>query len=227
MEKKNRKTREREARTEHIVDVAEGLISEKGIENTTMDEIAERAGLGKGTLYLHFKGKTALFLAICQRGSAKLNRLLGRILAQDLPGIVLIEKLGKTYIGFIKNNPVYFTAFSYYESLIDGQNIVEGDIAERCEENAQEAMNYIVRALQVGMHDGSIKSDVDPRELGLIIWGASKGIMNMAYLKKSRQREKIMEGVEFSAESLFGHFIDLIGTGMMHPDYQSKNELKQ
>lgn len=226
MKKMSRKERTRQARTELILDVAESVISDKGIENTTMDEIAERAELGKGTLYLHFKGKTALYLAISLRGSSKLNGLLARVLASDLPGIELVENLGTAYIRFIKENPVYFTVLSYYESLIEGQQKLEGDIAERCEKNAQEAMAYIVRALQVGIQDGSIKSDLDPRELGVIIWGASKGIMNMAYLKQNRQREKIMEGVEFNAESLFGNFVDLIGTGMMHPDYRSKNQIE-
>ena len=55
-----RKEREKEHRRNTILDAAEEVFFSKGINLATMDEVAERAELSKGTLYLYFKNKEEL-----------------------------------------------------------------------------------------------------------------------------------------------------------------------
>lgn len=209
-----RKEREKLARREAIIDAALEIVSEKGFEGLTMDELAERAEVGKGTLYLYFKSKTSIYLALCERGSALLNQQMAKVITKNLPGIKIVEELGQTYLEFIQRQPVYFTAFSYYENIIDQDVIEESEIAAQCEENAEQAMTYIVRALQIGMQDNSIKDEYDPKVLGLIIWGASKGVMHIAFLKHEKHRMKVLDEVDVSLKSLINGFIRLIGSGM-------------
>lgn len=220
--KLNRKERERAARRELILDVAGQIIEEHGYENTTMDEIAERAEMGKGSLYLYFKSKSLLYLAICERGSRILNRSMSKVFTREMSGLELVAELGHTYLQFIRDNPVYFNAFSYYEIILDREAVSDSEITKQCEENAREAMAYIVRALQIGMQDGSIDDSYDPKELGLIIWGASTGIVNLAFLKQKGQKFGMLNEIEFSLESLINNFIQLIGRGMGQTDWQSK-----
>lgn len=222
MKKMSRKERELSARRELIIDTAEELIMEKGFEGATMDVVAERAELGKGTLYLHFKSKASIYLAVCERGSLKLNSMMSKVITHNISGIEMIKKLGLVYLDFIKEHPIYFSAFNYYENLIGDEALSQSKLASQCEEHAREAMAYIVRALQIGMQDGTIKDTYDPRELGLIIWGASKGVVHMAFMKENRTHMKILDDVSFSLESLVGNFIELIGTGMYTNDSRSK-----
>lgn len=49
-----------------IVDAAVKLFTEKGFEQTSMDELARAAGVGKGTIYGYFKAKEEIFLAYCE-----------------------------------------------------------------------------------------------------------------------------------------------------------------
>ncbi len=214
MLKKTRRERERAARKELIIDAAEEVIRRNGFENATMDEIAKEAEVGKGTLYLYFKNKASIYLAISERGSKLLNQKLGKVLLMELSGLDLIKKLGHVYLEFVQENPIYFTAFSYYENLIGNEELAESSLAIKCEEQAKEAMTYIVRALQIGMQDGSIKNTIDPKELGLIIWGASKGVIHMAFHKEQSRHMKILDDVEFSLHSLVNNFIEILGTGM-------------
>lgn len=223
MRKLTRKERERIARREHIIDTSEKIILERGFENTTMDEIAEKAEVGKGTIYLHFKSKSAIYLAICERGSILLNYAMGKVLLEEVSGLELIKKLGETYLDFLQRNPIYFQAFNFYESILNDESIAKSELIEKCEKSAKEAMTYIVRALQIGMQDGSIKNSYDPRELGLIIWGASKGVVSMAFLKQKRNHLKILDDVDFNLNTLVHGFIELIGTGMKN-DHPSKNK---
>jgi AcrR family transcriptional regulator len=55
------------ARREAIIDAALDEFTEKGFEAARMDEIARRAGVAKGTIYLNFSDKEALFEAIVRQ----------------------------------------------------------------------------------------------------------------------------------------------------------------
>lgn len=214
MKELSRKEREKLRRREAIIDAAEQIIGEQGFNSATMEEIAEKAELGKGTLYLHFKSKISIYLAICERGSGKLNREMGKVLTKDLTGLQMVENIGQVYLNFIQDNPLYFNAFNYYESILDHEDYSNSAIVGKCEENASNAMTLIVRSLQVGMQDGSIKDSIDPNELGLIIWAASKGVMHMAFMKQKIQHHKFLDEVEVSFESMIQNFINLIGSGI-------------
>src|SRR5579863_7195269 len=61
------KERQRQERAALILQVAEEIFSEKGYHETSMDEIAARVGVAKGTVYLHFPGKEELAVAIFER----------------------------------------------------------------------------------------------------------------------------------------------------------------
>ena len=91
-----------------------------------MDEIAEEAELAKGTLYLYFKNKNAIYLSLSEKGSMLLNSLLSNVLSRDQNGISLIRELGRTYLWFIHEYPLYFTSFGYYESVLMHQTKVSG-----------------------------------------------------------------------------------------------------
>ena len=49
-----------------IINAAVKLFSEKGYENTSIEELARAAGVGKGTIYGYFQAKNEIFLAFCE-----------------------------------------------------------------------------------------------------------------------------------------------------------------
>lgn len=209
-----RKEREKEQRKNQIVDAAEKVIFSKGLDQATMDEIADEAELSKGTLYLYFKNKTELYMAIAERGSNLLNSRFARIFSNDYSGIELIRMMGETYLDFVRQNPGYFSAFQYYESLSNVEELQESDMAHTCEENMREAMTYMIRALQIGMQDGTIDNAYDPKELAIIIWSSTRGITNINYKHKAGHHFQILDEMEIDTESLFKNFLNLVGTGM-------------
>lgn len=56
-----------EERKNQIMNAAEQVFTQKGIDEARMDDIAEQTGLSKGTLYLYFKSKDELMIAILDR----------------------------------------------------------------------------------------------------------------------------------------------------------------
>ncbi len=61
------KERQRQERAALILQAAEDVIAEKGYHDTSIDEIAARVGIAKGTVYLHFPSKDDLVVALCER----------------------------------------------------------------------------------------------------------------------------------------------------------------
>ncbi|MEU2245852.1 TetR/AcrR family transcriptional regulator [Streptomyces sp. NPDC019224] len=58
----------RQATRQRLYEAAVTLIAEKGFSGTTVDEIADRAGVAKGTVYYNFKSKTELFEELLRHG---------------------------------------------------------------------------------------------------------------------------------------------------------------
>jgi len=91
-----------EART-RILKAAEGAFSEKGYDQTTMEEIAQRLGVSKGTLYLYFPDKETLFERMLQSVAAPALALLARLAEQkDVPPAAALAAL----LAFFENEVV-------------------------------------------------------------------------------------------------------------------------
>lgn len=217
-----RKQREKEERYNVIVDAAETVIFSKGIEQATMQEIAREAELSKGTLYLYFRSKNELYTAIARRGSDILNRRFAKVFAGDYTGLELIRKIGETYLDFVSDNPEYFKAFMYYESMSDVEELRESDIAAQCEENRREALSFMIRALQIGMQDGTIDESYDPRELAIVLWSSTRGITTMTHMKGVGHYFKVLDEMEIQVNSLFENFLNLVGTGLATEEARKK-----
>ncbi|MFJ3583965.1 TetR/AcrR family transcriptional regulator [Streptomyces sp. NPDC090127] len=66
----------RQATRAKLYEAAVTLIAEQGFSATTVDEIAERAGVAKGTVYYNFKSKTELFEELLRHGVSLLTASL-------------------------------------------------------------------------------------------------------------------------------------------------------
>src|SRR5579859_2441781 len=77
------KERQRQERERLIVQAAEEVLLEKGLRGVSMDDIAARVGISKGTLYLHFAKKEDLFLALLEQELRACLAILLEITAVD------------------------------------------------------------------------------------------------------------------------------------------------
>jgi AcrR family transcriptional regulator len=64
MEKPSYKERAREQREREIIETAHQLMNEKGFAHFNMEEVAERVGISKPTLYQHFESREALIVTV-------------------------------------------------------------------------------------------------------------------------------------------------------------------
>ena len=70
---------------ETILDAAERLLTRYGYRKMTMSDLAEEAGIGVGTTYLHFSGKAKVALAVISRANRSVVEEQQRIAALETP----------------------------------------------------------------------------------------------------------------------------------------------
>ena len=76
----------REVTRQRLLDAAVGLIADQGFTATTVDQIAERAGVAKGTVYYNFGSKAALFSALLEYGIERMAFRLREAAGLEVPG---------------------------------------------------------------------------------------------------------------------------------------------
>lgn len=79
------KERQRQEREGLILQASEEVLLEKGYQDTSMDEIAARVGIAKGTLYLHFSGKEDLVIALFERDMLVFLQIVEENVTSDAP----------------------------------------------------------------------------------------------------------------------------------------------
>src|ERR1700738_4154649 len=76
------KEKQRQERENLILQAAEEVLLEKGYYETSMDEIAARVGIAKGTLYLHFARKEDLVFALVEKRLQALSDKIEKIYSE-------------------------------------------------------------------------------------------------------------------------------------------------
>lgn len=87
-----------------ILEAALDLFSSRGYEQTSIDQLAQAAGIGKGTVYSYFQTKSEIFLAFCEE---QLEFVYQELAARSNPETPLLEQLLTLFMGefrFVSRN---------------------------------------------------------------------------------------------------------------------------
>jgi TetR/AcrR family transcriptional regulator len=211
-----RKEREREQRRSDIIDAAERVIFSKHLDASTMDEIAEEAELSKGTLYLYFRNKTELYLAIQDRGLSILSQRFHEVLAASVSvnGLQTVRALGKAYFDFSQSYPNYFNADVYGRSQEFLDEVKALEMNQAIEARRMKLMSYFSKAIQAGIDDGSIRAEINPDRTALQLYAAFHGIIQVYMNRRRSVLESIMDNMAVNKEPIVDEFFDLVQRGL-------------
>jgi TetR/AcrR family transcriptional regulator, cholesterol catabolism regulator len=88
------------------------LILKQGFAGTSMQEIAEAAGVGKSTLYDYFPTKDHVLLFVFEEELDKLQEQAEGMAAQDIPVEEKLMKILEAQLEYLLNNKNFFTELS-------------------------------------------------------------------------------------------------------------------
>ncbi|WP_227998279.1 TetR/AcrR family transcriptional regulator [Nocardia australiensis] len=92
----------RQRRADQLLDVASELLLRHGYRRVTVDDIADRGGVGKGTIYLHWKSRDELLLAVLQREVVHSIDQLVSVLHEDMTTTVLHRMTEVHFLGVMR-----------------------------------------------------------------------------------------------------------------------------
>ncbi|MDN5570636.1 MAG: TetR/AcrR family transcriptional regulator [Propionibacteriaceae bacterium] len=103
----------RAERREQLVEVARGLFAEKGLEGTSVEEIAAHAGVSKPVVYEHFGGKEGLYAVVVDREVRTLHDAIHAAISKPhVSPRGLIELGTLALLDYIEENPDGFRIIS-------------------------------------------------------------------------------------------------------------------
>ena len=91
-----------------ILAAAERLFAEKGIEKTTMDDIARVAEYSKATLYVYFQSKEEIVNAILLSGMVLLKKKIHEALESNHEWLQAYDAVCRTIVRFYDDNPTAY-----------------------------------------------------------------------------------------------------------------------
>lgn len=172
----DRKEREKEKRREEIIDSAAKLFS-KGYENVTMEDIARETELARSTLYLYFKNKDDIYIAVAIRGSKILSKMFKEHYEKGKNGLEKIKYLTLAFCRFYKEYPGYYHANWY--SQMPWFNNKEFPEIEELKNIRTSSFRMVGDALLEGIKDGTVRADAEPVKSTLVMTSSMQSVLDL------------------------------------------------
>jgi len=167
---------------ENILDAARRLLLEKGIAQTTMDDISKEADYSKSTVYVYFKSKDEIYDYIVLEQFELLKAAVGEVLYQA-PGFpegyfAICAVMTEAY----ERYPLFFEGILSEVAIpdddADGVLAKIHKVGEDIDKIIGDYMNGCAAA-------GQISLDIPPLRAVFIIWSGIAGIIAMAHKKEA------------------------------------------
>jgi AcrR family transcriptional regulator len=164
-----------------LIDAARRVFGAHGFEGATMDAIAAAARVAKGTIYLYYPSKRAIYDATFEAGLAEIDRLTAERV-QQAPSIK------EAIAGFIAVRTAYFQErpdfFRMYVAEVSGQIIRQGSARRTCRAMLERQTKVLQKAIAGAAARGEIR-DVDPAAAAMAIFDMTRGLIARRLLTPS------------------------------------------
>jgi AcrR family transcriptional regulator len=143
-----------------IVETARAMFRERGADSS-LDEIAKRAGVGPGTLYRHFPTREALIDAVMRDWADRINADSDEAATSELPAR---EALSSWFSKFVENVGIYHGAAAKVMAAMD-------DPASPIYRKCQVLVGANQKVLDSVKEKGALRDGVDAREVMRVVSG--------------------------------------------------------
>lgn len=163
-----------EFRTEEILRAAREVFAAKGFERATIDDVAQAAGVAKGTVYLYFKSKQEIYWAALRRGIEEVSDA-AREAVEAADGIeAKIRAFVSAKLRFFAREHEFFRIYA-------------GELASAATERASFQDDVLglyheqVELMRTVFEDALARREmraVDPRALAFAVFDLTRGLVN-------------------------------------------------
>ncbi len=177
-----RKEREKAQRREDIQTAAMHLFFDQGFERTTMDQIAEKAELSKGTLYLYFSSKAELYISLVLEGFNMLADRLGKRLKRMSPEADPFERGKAWFLAFVDHSLEHRELFRITQYFLtdEARRSISQELIDQVDAAHTAFLATIAGLIEEARAQGQLAEGIDPHAFAVIAWRMTTGILDLA-----------------------------------------------
>ena len=148
-----------------IQETARALIAEHGFEKTTMRALAKAAGVGLGTISLHFKDKKSLLLA-------SFHDEIGLVSMEAIESVPVDASLQEQFLHiYAALYKYYATQTRYLRVVVKEALFARGAWGNAFDEQLQGAIFLVGGLIELAKERGEVKPDINNEHLAALCWG--------------------------------------------------------
>jgi AcrR family transcriptional regulator len=193
----------RDQREEEILEAAAAVFAERGFRASRIDDVAARAGLGKGTIYEYFRSKEDLFLRLfhwyTRRVSVSLEQAAGEAEASPLEG--LKRACDALLVSCREMQDLYPLTMEFW-SASTAPEFREG-LTKEFRQLYIQFRRDIAERIRSAVVRGEVRPNVEPGVLAGVLIGALDGIILQAWFDP-----------DFDPLHAGRHFLEVLTWGM-------------
>ncbi|OCL26510.1 hypothetical protein U472_10970 [Orenia metallireducens] len=173
------------SKKERLIQASIKLFAQQGYHNTTVAEIADEAGVAKGTVYWYFNSKEELFWGIIVSRIESINEKI----TEEVSKInkTAIEKIGtviRLQLNLFKDNK-NIVKMIHESSFSPGENFYK-----KMQQLRAIGINSVAKIVKEGQENGEFVVDIEAEELANFILGSISGSYNPSVYKLDKVEEK-------------------------------------
>ncbi len=201
----------RQKRAEYILGVAEAVLVEKGYHDASMDEIAARAGVSKGTLYQHFPTKDDLMFALIEQSLMRLEQIVQQTVVAPLSAQSKLKRILRTV--YVEQHEMRIQLIRLLESNEDLRRRLrkhKGQLRTRIDQVTRQ----IGSILEEGKAEGTFDTTVSTELM----------LQTFLYLLSLKKQEHLFTQMHLPPEEVVVQMERLFFHGIVHQPMMSTEE---
>jgi len=199
---KSRREREKEQRRQNILKVAKRLFIERGFKSVTVANIAEKAELSKGAIYLYFSSKEEIYAQILLTDIEHFHGEISQIFNGGKSAADILLDFADAYIDIFLKEREQFRILMNFMLQADTLNLSR-ETRKRIIAEMNRTISLIEKILQYGVDSGELSLEKqDLRKMRNALWGLLNGIISLHLfvgaesMREERIRSNVREGIE-------------------------------
>jgi len=178
LEEKKKGKKGKENRRNIILKAARKLFFERGFKAVTVDSIAAKSEVSKGSIYLCFESKEEIYTQILIGDNTSLYERIKNFSSIEAPASQLLQEFCRIYVDFFLSDKELFRILMTFMMQTGQMHLTEKQSNELIRSTNQN-IEPISEIIQKGIDSGEFAPVSDVRQVQNAIWGMLNGIISL------------------------------------------------
>jgi AcrR family transcriptional regulator len=176
--RRKKKEKEKENRRNIILKAARRLFMDRGFKAVTVDSIAAKSEVSKGSIYLCFESKEEIYAQILIADNLALYERVKNFASIEASAAQLLQEFSRIYVNYFMNDKELFRILMTFMMQTTQMNLTEKQNTELIK-STNENIRIISEIIQKGIDSGEFSPVNNIRQVQNAIWGMLNGVISL------------------------------------------------